>query len=250
MKFNEEITALLGEENLAEGTAEKLASLVESHVTSKLEEQKAANEAAVATLTESHETEVAALRGELTEQANAYAEYVKEEVTEKINEYVDAAVSKYVTENEERFEKLNNFERIEKSFGLIKEAFESNGFVIKEDAVSSKLQEDVDAATAAYNHLFEQNASLKEELQTAHMKLVFESKTAALSDTQKEKVQTLAESVQFEGVEEFGKALDLIVAQAITKTSENVDTSLNEEVQNIVPVKPVSDKMQKYISRL
>lgn len=250
MKLNEEITGLLGEESLTEETAEKLAALVESHVTSKLEEQKTANDAAVAALTESHEVEVAGLRAELTEQVNAYAEYVKEEVTEKINEYVDAAVSKYVTENESRFTKLDKFERIEKSFELIKEAFEGNGFAVKEDAISSKLQEDVDSATAAYNHLFEQNNELKEELQEAHMKLVFESKTTSLSDTQKEKVQTLAESVQFEGVEEFGKALDLIVSQTLSKASDTQVDSLNEDIQVVAPVKPISDKMQKYISRL
>lgn len=242
MKLNEEIVGLLGEENLTEGTAEKLAALVESHVASKLEEQKTE-------LSESHIADVSALRAELTEQANAYAEYVKEEVTEKINEYVNAAVSQYVTENEDRFAKLDKFEKIEKSFEVIKEAFESNGFAVKEDAVSSKLQEEVNSATSAYNHLFDQNKELKAELQEANMKLVFEAKTASLSDTQKEKLQTLAENVQFDGVEEFGKALDLIVSQTV-KTSENADNSLNEEVQNINPVKPVSDKMQKYIASL
>jgi len=250
MKLNEEITGLLGEENLAEETAVKLAALVESHVAAKLEEKTTGHAAEIQALNEAHAEEITALRTELTEQANSYAEYVKEEVSEKISEYVDAAVSKYVTENEEKFAKLDKFDRIEKSFELIKEAFENNGFDVKEDAVSSKLQEDVDAATAAYGHLFEQNKELKELLQEAQMENIFNTKTISLSDTQKEKVKALAESVQFEGVDQFGKALDLIVSQAVSKSSEN-QGSLNEDTQDVIPaVKPISDKMKKYIDRL
>lgn len=251
MKLNEEITSLLGAENLAEGTAEKLAELVENYVASQLEEQKTAHDATIATLEEAHVLDVQATRDELTDQAKSYAGYVTESVTEKINEYVDAAVSKYVTENEDRFARLDTYDRMQNAFDVIKEAFESNGFEVKEDAVSSKLQEDVSSATAAYNHLYEQSQSLRAELVGAHMELAFTKATANLTDTQKEKVQTLAESVQFEGVEEFGKALELIVSQAITKNTE-AQVTLNEEVEEVqvVPSKVVSDRMQKYIDRL
>jgi hypothetical protein len=250
MKLDEQIKAILGEENLAEGTAEKLAELVESAITAKLDEATATHTAAVAALTEAHVEEVSGLRTELTEGAAKYAEYVTDEVTAKIDSLVEAAVTTYQTENADKFAKLELFERMEKSFGLIQEAFEQNGFAVKEDAVSTKLQEDVDSATAAYNHLFEQVKELKGELNEAQMVNAFNAATASLSDTQKEKVQALAESIQFEGVEQFGKALELIVSQTITKSADSTVVSLTENQETILPAKVVSDKMKQYVDRL
>ena len=104
----------------------------------------------------------------------------------------------------------------------------------------------MEEAKASYAKLFEDFNSLKSEIVTLKKEKLFEEKTKDFADTQKERAEKLLESLNTKSLDEYTKALDLVVADVSKKTlTEEVITEEKEEKP-----KKSNEKMASYLKYL
>lgn len=235
----DELKNVLGDLELNEGTISGLQTLVENALNEKI---NAAVQDAEAVLKETHAQEIAALNESILEQVNN----AKKEISNKVEGYTAYAMKEYMRENEEKFKNLENLERIQESFKAIKSAFESNGFELKTDETSARLESELNEAKTTLDSVVVKLNEANLDLRNAKNALIFEHVTKNLADTQKEKVQELMESVTFDSTEDYQKAIEIIAEQVISVKAPqaSTQTTLNEEVSP--EMKAQKERMESY----
>lgn len=233
--IEEDLSALFGGEELSEEFQNKARTIFEAVVTAKVtavqEEMAAQYEA---TLSE-HLEEV---KTELVERVDAYLEYVSEE---------------WVTENKIEVEHGLKTEMTESFLQGMKGLFEDHYVHIPEEKydVLENMVSKLDEMEARLNEQIESNISLNKRLGETTADGIFREVTEGLAVTQKEKLYTLSEGVEFEGEESYREKLvtlkesyfpsDPAKAPAKTETlSEGVEAGSVD----------VSNSMQNYLKAL
>ena len=217
--IEEDVNALLGGEELSEEFKEKARVIFEAALTSKIKEIQETLEVQYA---ERLEEERQSLKGELTERVDAYLEYVCEE---------------WMTENELAIEHGLKTEMTESFLSGMKGLFEEHYVTIPEEKydVLESMVEKLDDMETKLNEQIEKNITLNGRLSEATAEGIFESVSDGLASTQKEKLASLAESVEFKSEESYREKLETLkesyFGQSVQKqTSETV---LNEETQAV-----------------
>ena len=234
----EDLKALVEGEDLSEEFQDKARTIFETAIKTKVVEIKEElNEAYAAALVE----ELDGIKAGLTERVDSYLEYVADEwiqenalaveaglKTEMTESFLDGMKSlfeeHYVTIPEEKYDVLNSM-------------------VDKLDEMESKLNEQIDKNVALNRRLAESTADV-----------IFADVTEGLADTQKEKLASLAENVEFESETDYREKLGTLKesyfpsnTSAPTSTSEN----LSEEVStDEVISEEVNPTMQAYLNTL
>ena len=189
--IEEDLSALFGGEELSEEFQNKARTIFEAVVTAKVtavqEEMAAQYEA---TLSE-HLEEV---KTELVERVDAYLEYVSEE---------------WVTENKIEVEHGLKTEMTESFLQGMKGLFEDHYVHIPEEKydVLENMVSKLDEMEARLNEQIESNISLNKRLGETTADGIFREVTEGLAVTQREKLYTLSEGVEFEGEESYREKL-------------------------------------------
>jgi hypothetical protein len=220
--MNEELKALQEEFGLSEEGITKLNEMVQGLVD--------AHKVEIETLKEETKTWGDALILEMTEKGQAYGDGIKAELTAKLDQYTDYVAEEFIKENKEQLVKTDEYARMKGAFDMIKEAFESNGFSVNEDArlteMTTKLQESV----AAYEKIFGELEANKTLLENQSRELFFLNKTRNLADTQVEKVRQLMEAVTFDSKDEFEAGVTMMLEQVKEPADKGAEEMLNEQV--------------------
>jgi hypothetical protein len=180
--IEEDVNALLEGEDLSEEFQEKARIIFESALRSKVSDiQEALEEQYTAALAE----EVEEIKSELSERVDAYLEYVAGEWMEE---------NALVIENGLKTEMTESF--LQGMKGLFEEHYVS----IPEDKydVLESMVEKLDEMETKLNEQIEKNVSLNKRLAESVADGIFEQVADGLADTQKDKLASLAESVEFE----------------------------------------------------
>jgi hypothetical protein len=106
------------------------------------------------------------------------------------------------------------------------------------------------------NEEVKSNVTLKKEVAQSSVKSIVAEETSTLADTQKAKVQSLAEGIAYTDVDDFKAKLKIIVESFTDTTkagnSEKMTTDavpLNEENKKVVSDDPLVAHLAKYIGR-
>ena len=218
INIDEDVEALLGEEELSEEFKEKAKTIFEAALTSKVSELKEALEARYETaLLE----EVAEIKSALTERVDSYLEYVSQE---------------WMTENQLAVEEGLKTEMTESFLTGMKSLFEEHYVSIPEDKydVLESMVEKLDDMETKLNEQIEKNVSLNKRLSESVADGIFESVSEGLAATQKDKLASLAESVEFESEDQYREKLETLKeAYFAKKASSSAKTeTLSEGVSN------------------
>ena len=218
INIDEDVEALLGEEELSEEFKEKAKTIFEAALTSKVGELKEALEARYETaLLE----EVAEIKSALTERVDSYLEYVSQE---------------WMTENQLAVEEGLKTEMTESFLTGMKSLFEEHYVTIPEDKydVLESMVEKLDDMETKLNEQIEKNVSLNKRLSESVADGIFESVSEGLAATQKDKLASLAESVEFESEDQYREKLETLKeAYFAKKASSTAKTeTLSEGVSN------------------
>jgi hypothetical protein len=232
----EDVNALLGGEELSEEFKEKAKVVFEAALNSKVKEIQEALEVQYA---EKLAEEKEGLKDTLTERVDAYLEYVCEE---------------WMTENELAIDHGLKTEMTESFLSGMKGLFEEHYVTIPEDKydVLESMVEKLDEMETKLNEQIDKNIDLNKRLAESTADSILDSISEGLAATQKEKLASLAESVEFESEAEYREKLETLresyfsskapapkVAQQQT-LSEGVDTT----------EAPVSGTMDAYLRSL
>jgi hypothetical protein len=217
----EDVNALLGGEELSEEFREKAKVIFEAALNSKTKEIQ---EALEVQYSEKLAEEKEGLKGILTERVDAYLEYVAEE---------------WMTENELAVDHGLKTEMTESFLSGMKGLFEEHYVTIPEDKydVLESMVEKLDEMETKLNEQIDKNIDLNKRLAESTADSILDQISEGLAATQKEKLASLAESVEFESETEYREKLETLresyfsskapspkVAQQQT-LSEGVDTT-------------------------
>lgn len=192
--MSEHVEALLEGEELSEEFKQKALTIFEAAVKQKVEAEIALMEQAFA---ETLEEEVAAIQEELSSNVDDYLNYVTEQ---------------WINENEVAIEAGLRTELTEDFISGLKTLFAEHYIDIPEDKVSviEELGAQVEALEAKLNEEIDRSVTLNKMLAESKKFEVIASAVDGLTDTQAEKLKSLAESVEFTSVDEFSTKVTTI----------------------------------------
>ncbi len=192
--IEEDVNALLSGEELSEEFQEKAKTIFEAAIRSKVSQiQEALEEQYATALAE----EVEEIKTELSERVDSYLEYVADE---------------WFNENALVIEKGLKTEMTESFLQGMRGLFEEHYVSIPEDKydVLESMVEKLDEMETKLNEQIEKNVSLNKRLAESVADGIFEQVADGLADTQKDKLASLAESVEFESEEEYREKLETL----------------------------------------
>jgi hypothetical protein len=230
--IEEDVNALLGGEELSEEFKEKARVIFEAALTSKIKEIQESLELQHA---ERLEEEREALKGTLTERVDAYLEYVCQE---------------WMTENELAIDHGLKTEMTESFLTGMKGLFEEHYVTIPEEKydVLENMVEKLDDMETKLNEQIDKNIGLNKRLAESTADVILDRISEGLAETQKEKLASLAESVEFESEEEYREKLETLRESYFSKApaaKSEAPQTLSESVDS-TPA-PVATNMEAYL---
>jgi hypothetical protein len=233
--IEEDVNALLEGEELSEEFQEKARTIFEAALRSKVSEVK---ESLEVQYEERLIEEVEEIKLALEERVDAYLEYVAEE---------------WISENELAIEHGLKSEMTESFLQGMRGLFEEHYVSIPEDKydVLESMVEKLDEMETKLNEQIEKNISLNKRLSESVAQGIFDDISEGLALSQKEKLASLAESVEFEGDAEYREKLETLKESYFPSrsTSQQAQTeTLSEGVD--VATEYHSDSMNAYLRTL
>ena len=192
--IEEDVNALFGGEDLSEEFKEKAKLVFETALNAKVSEVK---EALEAKYQETLEERIAEEKASLSERVDNYLEYVADE---------------WFTENALAVEQGLKTDMTESFLSGMKSLFEEHYVTIPEDKydVLESMVEKLDDMETKLNEQIEKNVSLNSRLGESVANGILESVSEGLASTQKEKLASLSESVEFESEESYREKLETL----------------------------------------
>ena len=220
--IEEDVNALLAGEELSEEFQEKAKTIFEAAITSR-----------VAAIKESLETEYSEKLAEETEG-------VKAELNERVDSYLEYVADEWFTENQLAVEQGLKSEMSESFLSGMKSLFEEHYVTIPEEKydVLESMVEKLDEMETKLNEQIEKNVSLNSRLAESVADGILESVSDGLAATQKEKLASLSESVEFESEESYREKLVTLKESyfpnaAPTTKAENLSEGVDNSPESI-----------------
>ena len=234
--IEEDVEALLAGEELSEEFQEKARTIFETAIKAKVAEVQ---EELKAQYEETLEEEVSAIKEELTDRVDAYLEYVAEE---------------WVNENQLAIEQGLKTEMTESFLTGMKSLFEEHYVTIPEEKydVLNSMVEKLDEMEDKLNEQIKSNIALNQRLAESVADVIFSEVCEGLALSQKDKLASLAENVEFDSEETYREKLVTLRksyfpenagAQRDESESLSEDTDMNTESS-------VSPLMESYLNTL
>ena len=205
-------------------------------------------------------TKVAEIKEELQESyATALVEEldkIKEGLTERVDGYLEYVADEWIQENALQVEAGLKTEMTESFLEGMKSLFEEHYVTIPEEKydVLNSMVDKLDEMESKLNEQIDRNVALNRRLAESNADGVFTAVAEGLADTQKEKLATLAENVEFESDTDYREKLETLKESYFpSKTSAPKSTSenLSEEVStDEVISEEVAPRMQAYLDVL
>ena len=236
-EFNieEDVNALLAGEELSEEFQEKARTIFEAAIRSKVSEIKEElQEAYEQSLVE----ELVAIKEELTDRVDAYLEYVADE---------------WVSENALAVEAGLKTEMTESFLAGMKGLFEDHYVTIPEDRydVLNTMVEKLDEMEGKLNEQIQRNVALNQRLAESVADVIFSEVCEGLALSQKDKLASLAENVEFDGEDNYREKLVTLRESYFPSnagTQRNHSENLSESTESVQ--QPVSGLMESYLQTL
>ena len=233
--IDEDVNALLSGEELSEEFQEKAKIIFEAAIRSKVSEIKESLEQQYeAALLE----EVEEIKSHLVERVDSYLEYVAEE---------------WFAENALTIEHGLKTEMTESFLSGMKDLFEAHYVSIPEDKydVLESMVEKLDEMEEKLNEQIERNISLNKRLAESVADGIFDEISEGLALSQKDKLASLAESVEFESEEQYREKLETLREAYFPKNASSTKVkseSLSEGVDSAH--ESISGSMANYLNTL
>lgn len=236
-QIEEDVEALLSGEELSEEFKFKAKTVFEAALNARTEQIE---EAIVAKYEEQLAEEVEAIAESLTERVDAYLEYVAQE---------------WLEENVLSVEQGLRAEMTESFLVNLRDLFENHYVSIPEERydVLESMVEKLDEMETKLNEQIERNITLNKRLAESVTDVIFSDISEGLALSQKDKLASLAENVEFDSEEEYREKLVALKESYFpthTGTHRNTQDYLVEETTEYAPYVTPSGTMEVYLNAL
>ena len=234
----EDLNALIAGEELSEEFQEKARTIFEAAIRTKVTEM---TESIKAQYEETLVEEVKEIKAELQERLDAYLEYVADE---------------WVSENELAIEHGLKTEMTESFLEGMKKLFEDHYVTIPEEKydVIESMVDKLDEMESKLNEQIDKNVALNKRLAESTADVIFSEVTEGLAQTQRDKLATLAENVEFESENGYREKLETLKesyfpSKPSTPTSKSENLTEESEATDYQS-KSVSSTMERYLQTM
>lgn len=224
-----DVAALTEGEDLSEDFKSKAATIFEAAVISRINEQ----------LEVIHEEYAAALKEEV--------EKVKSELAEKVDTYLNYAVNTWMEQNEIAIQHGIKTEIAESVMAGLRQVFVENNVNVDDERVDlvTEMEGQLDTMEGKLNEQIEQNVALTKKLGNYIKNGIVNEVCEGLAMTQREKMLSLSEGVEFISEESFREKVQTLKESYFPA---NKPAALTEDVQ--LENTQVSDSMSAYMNAI
>jgi hypothetical protein len=225
--MEEDVNALLQGEELSEEFQERARTIFETAINAK-----------VASIQVEMEEQLNAQIAEEQEKIAEEFAAVKEALAERVDSYLEYVADEWFEENALAVESGLKTEMTESFLGGMKSLFEEHYVTIPEDKydVLESMVEKLDEMETKLNEQIEKNIGLNSRLAESVADGILDNVSEGLAATQKEKLASLAEGVEFESESTYREKLETLKESyfSSTKTSStaNKTETLSEGVES------------------
>jgi len=233
--IEEDVEALLAGEELSEEFQEKARTIFEAAIKTKVAEVQEELKAQYDTTLEE---EVSAIKEELTDRVDAYLEYVAEE---------------WITDNQLAIEQGLKAEMTESFLTGMRSLFEEHYVNIPEEKydVTTAMVEKLDEMEDKLNEQIKSNIALNQRLAESVADVIFSEVCEGLALSQKDKLASLAENVEFDSEDNYREKLVTLrnsYFSETTGTQRDTSDNISESSESIA--QPVTGLMESYLDTL
>ena len=234
--FTQDVDALVSGEELSEEFRVKAATIFEAAVTSRVNE------------------EVKSLQEAFEESLTEEVEKIKTDLAEKVDDYVSYATKQWIEDNALAVEHGIKNEMAESFFNGLKDLYVEHNFSVPEEKFNllDGMTGELDEMEKKLNEQIDTNIALQKRIgEYTRMEIVNDAATG-LAETQKEKLASLAEGVEFENEEDFRNKIETIKESYFTRKAEVAEEAKEptEEASQPLVESTVSGTMGKYVDAL
>ena len=208
----EDVAALTEGEEFSEDFKAKATTIFEAAVKSRIEEQ------------------VIAIASTLEEQFSTKLQEEIVSLSEKIDEVLNYAISTWVEENQIALDAGLKLEIAEEFMGGLKKVFEDNYLNIPDEKIQvvEEMTEELCEMEGRLNEQLERNIELNNKLAGYQKQAILARMSEGLVDTQREKLASLAESVDFVSEEDFKNKVSTLIGSYFPKhvVTEQVESAV------------------------
>lgn len=220
--MKEDIDALLQGEQLSEEFVSKATTIFEAAVISRVEQ--------IAEEVES----------QLQEQFELAVQELKEDYATKIDDYLNYMVEEWMTENQLAVDSGLRSEITEDFINGLKNLFTEHYIDLPEEKVDvvQEMADKVEELEAKLNEEISRSIGFRKEINEQKKNLAIQTVCEGLTQTQHEKLKSLAESVEFTSEEEFTEKLGTLKEAYAPSTVKFADKAALEEGVEVPEDKP------------
>lgn len=225
-----DIDALVNGEELSEGFKEKATTIFTAAVTSKITE------------------ETTRLEEKYAAQLNEQIDVIKEEMTSKVDSFLNYIVEQWISDNKLAIDEGIRTEIAESFMSALKGVFTEHYMEIPEEKYNmvEGMTNKLDEMETKLNEQIEKNVELNSALGEFVKESIVVEVSQGLADTQKEKLSSLAEGVEFTAEETYREKIETIKENYFPKTQVNESVEASEPVVE----KEVPAHMASYVNAI
>jgi hypothetical protein len=219
----EDVNALFVGENISEAFKKKATIIYEAAIASKV---KNIADKRIVELEEHYSTEF--IKG---------MDEIKEALTTKVNSYLNYVVEHWLEENQLAVELGIRAELTEDFIQKLKVLFTEHYIEIPEDKVDvvNSLTEQISNIEAKLDEQLTANIALKEQNDKFRQGEILREVSTGLSDSQKDRLIQMAESIEFKNTESFKEKVITLKESHLIKLASKVQNLTEEKDPKVVP---------------
>ncbi len=236
--MTDDIEALVADEDLSEEFKNKAKTIFEAAVSSKVKDELKEKEA------------------KLEEETNQKIEEIKDDLSEKVDSYLNYVAESWVSENELAIERGLKSELTEDFINGLKKLFEEHYVEVPEDKfdVVEELAGRLDDMEDKLNEEVASNITAQQSIEELKREKIISEASKDLADSEIEKLQELAEDVDFEDEEKFVEKVSTLKeayfkGDKLEAVSDESNVAFNESEEDAV-AKPTDPSMASYTAAI
>ena len=228
-----DVEALTNGEDLSEEFKAKAATIFEAAVVSRLNEE----------LDKVHE--------EYSKTLNEEVEKVKSELAEQVDEYLTYSVQQWMDKNNLAIEAGLKSEIAESVVSGLKKVFVENYIEVPEEKadIINEMASELDSMEAKLNEQVSNNVELTKQVGSFVKNGIVKEISEGLASTEKEKLESLAEGVEFEDEESFRSKVNQLKESYFPSTPAAGTETGAEDAEPVVDT-DMTESMTKYVDAL
>ena len=232
----EDLNALIAGEELSEEFTNKARTIFEAAIRTKVD-----------TIKEE-------LQSSYEEQLVEDVQVIKEGLTERLDSYLEYVATEWVNENSLAIENGLKTEMTESFLSGMKSLFEDHYVTIPEDKydVLNSMVEKLDEMESKLNEQIDRNVSLNRRLAESTADVIFAEVTEGLAISSRDKLQSLAEKIEFESETDYREKLGTLKESYFPSNpnaQKHTTETISEGVASAAP-EQVSKSMEAYMTSL